>query len=224
MKIVEFFEGLSERIADVLRLKAVKPGSKDEFLAKLRKGLSALPKTDMEEQVAFYSEMIDDRIEEGLSEEEAVKAAGPVEDIISQILENNPNCKKDKAGAEKEHSLRGWAVVLLVLGSPVWFSLLIAAAAVVFSVWISVWAVIISLWAAAAALAVCLPGLVIAAMIWSGVFAPVRLMAIGAGLACAGLAIFMFLISKALTKGWAIATVKLGRGVRAIFVGRDRVK
>lgn len=46
--------------------------NKQEFLVKLRKGLSGLPKEDIEERLTFYSEMIDDRMEEGLSEEEAV--------------------------------------------------------------------------------------------------------------------------------------------------------
>ena len=47
---------------------------KQEFLAQLRKGLQGLPQEDIEERLTFYSEMIDDRMEEGLSEEEAVSA------------------------------------------------------------------------------------------------------------------------------------------------------
>ena len=45
---------------------------KQEFLTELRKGLSGLPQDDIEERLSFYSEMIDDQIEEGLAEEEAV--------------------------------------------------------------------------------------------------------------------------------------------------------
>ena len=41
--------------------------SKQAFLARLRKELSGLPKDDIEERLAFYEEMIDDRTEEGLS-------------------------------------------------------------------------------------------------------------------------------------------------------------
>ena len=43
--------------------------NKQEFLAGLRKGLSGLPQEDIEERLLFYSEMIDDRIEEGMEEE-----------------------------------------------------------------------------------------------------------------------------------------------------------
>ena len=42
--------------------------NKQEFIALLRKGLSGLPQKELEERLTFYSEMIDDRIEEGLTE------------------------------------------------------------------------------------------------------------------------------------------------------------
>ena len=48
--------------------------NKQEFLAQLRKQLSGLPLKDAEDRITFYSEMIDDRMEEGLSEPEAVSA------------------------------------------------------------------------------------------------------------------------------------------------------
>ena len=56
--------------------------NKQEFLAGLQKGLSGLPQEDVEERLTFYGEMLDDRMEEGLSEEEAVAAAGSVEEIV----------------------------------------------------------------------------------------------------------------------------------------------
>ena len=45
--------------------------SKQEFLEQLRRGLPGLPREDIEERLKFYSEMLEDRMEEGLSEEEA---------------------------------------------------------------------------------------------------------------------------------------------------------
>ena len=56
--------------------------NKREFLVQLRKGLSGLPQDDIEERLSFYSEMIDDQMEEGFSEEQAVAAAGPVDEIV----------------------------------------------------------------------------------------------------------------------------------------------
>ena len=55
--------------------------SKQAFLARLRKELSGLPKDDIEERLAFYEEMIDDR-----TEEEAVSAAGAIDEIVAQTI------------------------------------------------------------------------------------------------------------------------------------------
>ena len=43
--------------------------SKQEFLAALEEGLSGLPREDVDERLGFYSEMIDDRMEDGLPED-----------------------------------------------------------------------------------------------------------------------------------------------------------
>ena len=45
--------------------------NKKEFLSELQSKLCGLPQKDVDEHLSFYSEAIDDRIEDGLSEEEA---------------------------------------------------------------------------------------------------------------------------------------------------------
>lgn len=170
--------------------------TKNEFLAQLRKGLSGLPKEDAAEQLSFYSEMIEDRIEEGLPEEEAVSAVGSVEEIIAQINKDAPLEK------QINRRLKAWEIVLLVLGSPVWLSLGIAAVAVVASLYISVWAIIISLWAAFGSLAACAFGTVAVGVIFAcngNLFPGIAMIA--AGIVCAGLSIFLFHGCKVVTKG-----------------------
>lgn len=63
---------------------------KVEFLVKLREALEALPSEEQIRSVAFYEEVLDDRIEDGMDEEEAVAALGTVEDIARRILEEVP--------------------------------------------------------------------------------------------------------------------------------------
>ena len=58
---------------------------KNDFLEKLEKLLDGLPKCDIDSSVEYYSEMIDDKMEEGLSEEEAVAAIGTPEEIAENI-------------------------------------------------------------------------------------------------------------------------------------------
>ena len=59
---------------------------KKAFLDELREKLSGLPEEDIEERVAFYREMIDDRIEDGVPEEEAVEGVGTVDSVVELVL------------------------------------------------------------------------------------------------------------------------------------------
>jgi uncharacterized membrane protein len=63
---------------------------KEEFLSTLKKKLSSLPKQELEERLNFYSEMIDDRVEEGRTEEEAILDIGSIDDISAQIIAEIP--------------------------------------------------------------------------------------------------------------------------------------
>jgi uncharacterized membrane protein len=58
---------------------------RQEFLDALSKSLSGIPKHEIIERLNFYSEMIDDRIEDGLSEEDAVADIGTVSFIALQM-------------------------------------------------------------------------------------------------------------------------------------------
>ena len=184
--------------------------NKQEFLERLRK---VLPQQDLEERLNFYSEMIDDRMEEGLSEEEAVRTVGSVENILAEDTPEeikNPTRKKWKA----------WDIVLLVLGSPVWLSLLISLFAVVFSLYISAWAVIVSLWAACGALIGCAFGCAVAGVVclFVGKIAP-GIASLGIGMVCAGLSIVFFYGCKGATKGSLRLTKAL---YKKCFAGKEQ--
>ena len=111
--------------------------NKKEFLDQLRSKLSGLPQDDIEERVSFYSEMIDDRVEDGISEEDAVKDIGPVEEVVDTIMSEIPLSKLVKTKVKPRKNTPGWAIALIIIGFPVWFPLLISIAAVVFSIYIN---------------------------------------------------------------------------------------
>lgn len=123
--------------------------------------------------------------------------------------ENSP--EKDKTVKSKKLSV--WEIVLLVLGSPVWLSLLIAAFAVSLSLYFSFWAIVISLWAVFASLV----ATAVVAVLYGFVFISKGLSSvaiIGAGIALLGIAMFTFFGCKAATNGvvlltkWMVAIVK----------------
>jgi len=67
--------------------------NKLDFVLQLTEKLNFLPFDEVEERVDFYAEMIDDRMEEGLSEEEAVREIGDLDGIVAQILADTPFSK-----------------------------------------------------------------------------------------------------------------------------------
>ena len=195
--------------------------NKQAFLAQLRKGLSGLPREDIEERLTFYSEMIDDRTEEGLSEEEAVSGIGPVDTIISQSIADTPLAKIAKERISPKRRLKAWEIVLLALGSPVWLSLLIAAFAVILSLYISLWAVIISLWAVFASLIGCALGGIVGGIGFAFDNRLAGVAMIAAGIVCAGSSIFLFYGCKAATKGTLLLTKTIALGIKNGFVKKE---
>jgi uncharacterized membrane protein len=195
--------------------------TKLQFLLALNNKLSGLPQNEVEERLNFYSEMIEDRMEEGMPEEEAVAAVGSVDEIVTQITAEIPLVKIVKEKIKSTRRMKAWEVTLLAVGSPVWMSLLIAAVAVVVSLYVSLWAVVISLWAVFASFVV---GVVGALALGIGYSAsgnlPAGLALIGAGCVCAGLAIFVFHGCKIATKGTLWLAKKMVFSVKNRFARR----
>lgn len=176
--------------------------TKLQFLLSLHNKLSGLPQNEIEERLNFYSEMIEDRIEDGLSEEEAVSEIGTVDEIAEQIVSDIPLTKIAKEKIKPKRRIKAWEIILLILGAPLWLSILIAIFAVIFSLYLSLWAVIVSLWASFVAvigssLGGIMSGIVLG--IYNNTLTGVAL--ISAGLVCMGLAIFFFFGCQAVTKG-----------------------
>lgn len=196
--------------------------SKQEFLAQLRKALSGLPQDDIEERLTFYSEMIEDRVEEGLSENEAVFAIGSVDEIVAQVVADIPLAKIANKRIRTKGKLSTGEITLLALGSPKWLSLIIAAFAVIFSLYISLWTIIISLWAVFASLAACSIGSVLACIIFAvgGNCAP-GLALLAAGMVCAGLAVFMFYGCRMATKGTLVLSKKTLIWTKKCFIKKE---
>lgn len=64
--------------------------TKDVYFQKLRKLLRKLPEKDRETILSFYREIVEDKIENGIPEEEAVESLGDVGQLAQKILMENP--------------------------------------------------------------------------------------------------------------------------------------
>ena len=76
--------------------------TKQEFLRELWNKLTELPQEDVEKSLDYYSEMIDDRVENGLTEEEAVAEIGTADAAAAQILEGLPEKRRERKLAAEE--------------------------------------------------------------------------------------------------------------------------
>jgi len=199
--------------------------NKAQFLKIICERLKGLPREDIERSLEYYNEMIADHIEDGLSEEEAVAAMGSIDDVVAQILSEIPLKKIVREKTRPKKGFKAWEIVLLILGFPVWGSILISLLSAFFAVYVSLWAVVISLYAADFAIAVSGIGAIIGGIAALSMGRGLRCIAlIGAGLILCGVAILFFFVCKYA----AIGAVKLGKlftlGIKRLFVGKGEVK
>ncbi len=193
-----------------------------DFLYELRQGLRDFSEEDIMEHIVFYREMIEDRMEDGISEKDALAEIGTPQEVVAQIIAETPLPTLIKTKLKKERILNTWQIVLIVLGSPIWLSLLIAVLSVIFSVIVTVFVVIISLYAVAVTLAAC--GI-------AGVFATIPMLIInnglsafaslGLGLFCAGGATLMFIGCNGIAKAIAGLVKKLILWIKSRFVTKE---
>lgn len=198
---------------------------KTEYIEALRAQLSALPIPDLKERLDFYAESINDRMEDGLTEEQAVAALGSPDNIVAQILADIPITRLVKEKVRPKRRLSALAVTLIAIGSPLWLSLAIAALAVILSLYVAIWSVVISLWATFAALVGGGFGGLVGGIVFAvgGQFLP-GLALLAAGLTCAGLAILLFFGCKTATRGTAILAKRIVLGIKFAFVGKENKK
>lgn len=193
--------------------------NKQEFLDILRSRLSSLDPADIEKTVDFYSEMIDDRIEDGMSEEQAVETLGSIDEIVSQVMLEVPLPKLAKAAIRPSRTLRAWEIVLLILGSPVWLPLLLAFAIILLSVYIVIWSVVLVLYSADLSIAAgAVAGISAAVILLGRSLAVQAAFFLGAALICAGIAILLFFAFNKVTMGIVYLSRMLIRSIKRSFI------
>lgn len=189
--------------------------NKREFLRSLSGSLRGMPRRERAQSLEYYGEMIQDRMEEGLSEEEAVARLGSADEIARQILESG--------GVQGKQGSRVpvWMIVLIVLGSPVWLSLLFAGLAVVLAAYIVAWSLIAALYAVLLGMAVCGPcgAMGFVAEIVKGDFL-LAVLLLGAGCALLGLALLALPWLNHATIAVARASAWCAQGILRIFERR----
>ena len=119
---------------------------KETYIARLRAALRGLPEADIEISAEYYAELIEDRMEDGLSEAEAVAELPTPEDAAEAILLEQPLARIVAARVKPKRRLGAWEIILLVLGSPVWLPLLLTLVILALTAYLLVWVAALVLW------------------------------------------------------------------------------
>lgn len=134
--------------------------TKKEYLDNLLVNLTENNVPNIDAMVEFYSELIDDRIEDGMTEEEAVAAMDDVDTVVGEAVVEKPittlvkdKIKKNHDEAKKKGHGALWTT-LVILGFPVWFPVLFTFFTLIFTLFIVLWAVVVTLYAVNFSLAV----------------------------------------------------------------------
>ena len=183
--------------------------TKQLFLNELAAALHSLPREERYRTLGYYDELIDDRMEDGQSEEDAVASLGEPQQVAREILGEEEPAPSTSKGRKV------WLIVLLVLGFPLWGSLLLVAAFVLG---------VLALGCLASALVgvVGTPVLMLDVGLFTGGL-PAGLFQLGLSVALLGLAVLSALGFYFTGRATVKAAKAIWRGIRRSFAKKGRV-
>lgn len=208
--------------------------TKEQFLHELQNRLSFLPSSEVAPFISYYREMIEDRMEEGMSETDAVAGLGDIGRIVEVIQYEMPVTslvvssvkeKTHEARAKAESRWPAWGkglvITLLILGSPIWLSLLAAGLAVFIGLLAVKLAVIVAVAAVVLAMAVASVAAVAGGCVLLFREPAAGVALIGAGLLGIGLTILAYLLAVIIIKGIIQLIKLLFRWVKGLFIKKE---
>ena len=195
--------------------------NKQDFLQELEISLSGIPEEEKKKTLDYYKEMIEDAADDGKSEEEIIAGFDSPAAISENLINEIPLHKFVQADVKKQRPSVS-AIILIIISSPIWLSVLISLIAAVLSVYISIWSIAISFFAVFAGLAA--GGLVCLGSI-PFVFAEnpaTAVMFLGASLILMGLSVFVLFFSVWFTKLIIKLTILVLKLIKKQFIKKGR--
>lgn len=169
---------------------------RNEFINKLSALLKELPPYERDKAIAYYSELIADRVEAGETEEDIIAQFGDISELAKSILAESPRL----VTVTKNSSLKPLWITLLVLFSPAIFGLGIAAIGIGIAGAAALFVASLAFFIAALALALTFVFGFFSAFTIFPISPTLAIVQIGASLICGGLAIFIFIGAYAFSK------------------------
>lgn len=188
----------------------------EQYLERLGRALGALSEDDRTASIDYYREMIQDRLESGMSEREAVQDLEPPESAAAAITNELPALPRAIANGRRLGEPLFW--ILLIVGSPVWLTIMALLLLVILGAYLLIWASILIIWAfAGIGLAAGLSALLIC--IWSISKQPTAftLLILAMGLGCTAIGMLAIPLATAFTRIIVRASAWLTRSIRSLY-------
>ena len=195
--------------------------TKADFLQLLERALSQLSEEERRANLEYYSELLDDTLEEGMTEAEATAKLGSPAAIAESILQEMPLSKLVSTRMKPKSGWTPLAIILAVVGSPVWVPLLLAGVAVVAALFVSIWALAAVAVVVVLALALAVIAAPVLAVRTAVLTLPLGLLLLGGGLVLLGLCVLGGLMAVELCKLLAQLTVLLAHKIKGLFIRKE---
>ena len=195
--------------------------NREIFLHQLRIRLSQLPEPEIEKRLEYYSELIEDMVEDGMSEEDAVASFGDINQIAQGIMETTALSTLVKTTVKPKNGWSTAAIVIAIVGSPLWVSLLLAFAAVIASVYLVIWSLIISIFAVVLSLGLLGIYLFFKSFWLLGAGFPTVIYTIGSRLGLMGFCLLSFLGAKVAILGLIQLTRWIFVQIKSLFIKKE---
>lgn len=194
--------------------------NKNTFFETLKVKLAGIPEKELQQAIDYYDEIISDKVEDGISEQDAIESLGSIDEIVKSILSDIPIKKlvKEKFGLKRK--LKTWEIVLLSLTSIIWVPLLIVFMAIILTLYICLWSGVICVGAisigALAESLICALGVldIISGNLGSGI------VLIGFSMFFAGVAILTAIATFKFGKLMVIVCKKIILWIKSLFIKR----
>lgn len=112
--------------------------NKQEYIANLKIQLKDEKYETVCQVIEYYEEIIDDCIEEGKNENEVINSLENVQDVVRNIKDDVLSFDINPI---KKNSISYFIIILLILGFPLWGSLLAAVFLLILSIYIMIWCI-----------------------------------------------------------------------------------
>lgn len=179
--------------------------TKTTFIDTLRELLQSLNEDECNKFISYYEEIIEDYKESGLTEEEVIKKIGTPQSIADNILseQDSINIKVPSLSSKILN------VILLILGFPLWGSLLLALVLLILSAYIIIWCIPFTTGVSSIAFFVSSLISIIGSPFMMADVLTVGIVQLGLGVSSVGLSILLGCITIYLSKKLVVITKKL---------------